>query len=107
MNSTTSAAPVIRSPTEIEALKRNWASDPCWDLAAAEGFEAHRDELQKFVAERKAMWKLRREGWLQAQAVKLGCPGNIALAEYVDGLETRIKKLSDRVQIVEDAGLRR
>jgi hypothetical protein len=39
--------------------------------------------------------------------VKLGCPGNIALAEYVDGLETRIKKLSDRVQIVEDAGLRR
>jgi hypothetical protein len=104
MNSTTSAAPVIRSPTEIEALKRNWTSDPCWDLAATEGFEAHREELQQFSDERAKMLKIRRQGWLQAQSVKLGCPGNLALAEYVDGLETRIKELSDRVQGIEDAG---
>lgn len=35
----------IRTPEEIEALKKNWLQDPCWDIEDTEGFEAHRDEL--------------------------------------------------------------
>jgi hypothetical protein len=30
---------------EIEALKLNWAKDPCWDIEDTEGFEEHREEL--------------------------------------------------------------
>jgi hypothetical protein len=30
---------------EIEALKKNWLNDPCWDIEDTEGFEEHHDEL--------------------------------------------------------------
>jgi hypothetical protein len=35
----------IKSPAEVEALKRNWLADPCWDIESTPGFEAHAAEL--------------------------------------------------------------
>lgn len=34
-----------QSPQRIEILKSQWMSDPCWDIEATEGFEAHKSEL--------------------------------------------------------------
>ena len=34
-----------RGREEVEALKRAWREDPCRDLAATPGYEAHRAEL--------------------------------------------------------------
>ena len=39
-----------RSREEIEALTRAWREDPCRDLAATPGYEAHREELAAYQA---------------------------------------------------------
>jgi hypothetical protein len=38
-------APTVKSPAEVEELKRQWLADGCWDIENTEGFEAHRAEL--------------------------------------------------------------
>lgn len=78
---------------EIEQLKRNWRSDPCWDLEDTEGFEAHREELLAFRNEWKARWTAEREERESAKAEELGCPGNLQLAWYVLNLEQRLERL--------------
>jgi hypothetical protein len=41
---------------EIEELKQQWVSDPCWDIEETEGFESHRDELKRFSLDMEARW---------------------------------------------------
>lgn len=36
---------------QIEELKRQWLSDPSWDIEDTDGFEAHRQELYVFRLE--------------------------------------------------------
>lgn len=43
-----------KTRSEIEALKANWLSDPCWDIETTEGFEAHHDELLAFRKQTEA-----------------------------------------------------
>jgi len=31
----------MKTVEEIDALKRNWYDDPCWDIYDTEGFEDH------------------------------------------------------------------
>jgi hypothetical protein len=40
--------PRLRSPEEVETLKRQWHADPCFDLEEAEGFEAHAEDLLRY-----------------------------------------------------------
>ncbi len=47
----------MREQNELEALKRNWEHDPCYDIEEAEGFEEHKEELLAFRKEREAHWK--------------------------------------------------
>ena len=47
----------MKEPNELEALKRSWERDPCWDLEDSDGFEEYREELLAFSEERKAHWK--------------------------------------------------
>lgn len=35
----------MKTPEEIEELKRQWQRDGSWDIEDTEGFEGHRDEL--------------------------------------------------------------
>lgn len=43
-----------KTQAEIEDLKKQWLSDPCWDIAHTEGFEAHAEELHDFQQKVKA-----------------------------------------------------
>lgn len=57
------AAPQIKPRAEIEALKENWLSDPCWDIEDTEGFEAHYGELYAFrLAQENGHMKARIAG---------------------------------------------
>lgn len=57
------AAPQLKSRAEIEALKENWLSDPCWDIEDTEGFEAHYGELYAFrLAQENVHMKARLKG---------------------------------------------
>lgn len=38
----------MKTREEVEALKRDWAKDPCWNIEETEGFEEYRDELFDF-----------------------------------------------------------
>src|SRR6185436_19521180 len=63
---------------EIEKLKKDWASDPIWDLEDTEGFEAHRDELKEFSDFKNRHWEAcaaaRLKTQLTALSNRLGVP---------------------------------
>jgi hypothetical protein len=40
-----------RTAADIEALKKNWRDDPCWDIECTDGFEAHKLELYAYRLE--------------------------------------------------------
>ncbi|MFL0584934.1 hypothetical protein ACH0B6_20485 [Solibacillus silvestris] len=42
---------------DIANLKKEWLSDPIWDIEDTEGFEEVRDELKAFAAEQTAIWQ--------------------------------------------------
>ncbi|NIV31898.1 MAG: hypothetical protein GWN58_21155 [Anaerolineae bacterium] len=41
---------------EIERLKAQWCSDPCWDIEHTEGFEEHEEELREYRESKEAEW---------------------------------------------------
>lgn len=86
---------------DIEALKRNWEEDPCWDIEHTEGFEAHADELRAHRLKMETRWaeerKARETAAVTAKALQLGVPDNHDLARYVLGLERRLNHLEEKL----------
>ena len=62
-----------REDNEIEALKKNWERDPCWDIEDSEGFEEYRGELLAFRENKEAQWKDQKEKRRATLAAKI-CP---------------------------------
>lgn len=86
----------MASRKDISKLKAEWLADPCWDIEDTEGFEADREELIAFSKEQYALWEAERNALLFEKSVKLGCPGNLSLAAYIELLEDRIIKLENK-----------
>lgn len=38
----------MKTRQEVEDLKAEWRSDPCWDIESTEGFEEYKEELIEF-----------------------------------------------------------
>lgn len=97
----------IRDRWEIEELKAAWRADPSFDLCAAEGFEAHRDELARWEDECNARWerelKWQRKAAVRARMTKFPCSRE--LAEYLVELEETIASLRLAVRNLEHPGL--
>jgi hypothetical protein len=92
----------MRTKEEVKALKLNWLDDPCYELEFTEGFEEHHEELLAFRLEIEARWKRDREAKLLKKAEKIGVPGNVTLAAYVEYLEAKIETLSGHLDTVEE-----
>lgn len=92
---------MIQEKVELRNIKRQWASDPCWDIEDTEGFEAHRNELLVYSTEMKREWAEKAQAKLEAKAIELGVPGNVKLAQYVIRLEDKINKLSEMIDAFE------
>ncbi len=88
----------MKTQVEIEALKRNWLSDPCWDIEETEGFEEHSDELRQFRLNQEQEWQARRFNRLLLKSEALGIRGNIKLADCIEQLENRIKTLEEKAE---------
>ena len=71
----------IRTPEEIEALKKNWLQDPCWDIEDTEGFEAHREELLTWRKEYQAKREQIREAKDQRRIEKVMLATGIGKAD--------------------------
>lgn len=87
----------IKTPEEIQRLKNQWEDEPWAGLEEEAGFESHKAELLAFRLEKEAQWKRDREKSLLEKAEKLGCPGNLALAQYVSVLEYRLDEIERRL----------
>ena len=59
---------------EIDALKRDWSSDPSWDIEETDGFEDHYHELLEYRIEMESQWRREKEASYEAKAERLGCP---------------------------------
>ena len=82
---------------EIDALKRDWSRDPNWDIEETDGFEDHYHELLEHRLEMESQWRREKEASHEAKAERLGCPGNVQLARYIEALENRISALEARL----------
>lgn len=80
-----------RTPDEIKALKASWEADPSWDIEDTEGFEGHATELKSYRHQMERKWEEARKKRIRDRAHALGCPENLALAEYVENLESRLE----------------
>jgi hypothetical protein len=47
---------MMKSPEEVEQLKREWCAAPEWELETTEGFEEYRDELLSFQISQRQKW---------------------------------------------------
>lgn len=86
----------VKTQEEIDALKRSWASDPCWDIEDSEGFEAHRDELLAFKAEQEAWWEAQRRSRLENLAKEIGKPGDLESAELYEAMKTNAAHFKEK-----------
>lgn len=85
---------------QVEKLKRDWQADGSWDLEETPGFGEHREELRKYRARVEEAERMARVRELQRKSEELGCPGNTALAAYVERLENKIDSLAQFVGAV-------
>ena len=87
----------MKTILEIDKLKRDWESDPSWDIETTDGFEEHREELKQFRIEAQNKWKNKEMCRKLALAQKLHFPGNIAIVNHLEGLLFRIELLESEV----------
>jgi hypothetical protein len=91
---------------DVIKLKEDWMRDPCFDLDGIPGFEAYDEELRAFQTAQEQQWKATYEAKRAARigklAVQLGCADNLQLAAYVDGLNSQLDALRERIETLED-----
>jgi len=70
----------MKSRKEVEKLKTDWYTDPCWDIEHSEGFEDYFGELEQYRITCEAYWQRIREQKEKELAEKI-CP---LLSHWVD-----------------------
>jgi hypothetical protein len=83
---------------QIEELKQNWISDPCWDIEETEGFEDEKRELKLFRMETEALWKERETKRQLERCERLGIYDNIKLLVFLESMENEIVKLREELR---------
>lgn len=96
--------PEVPTREQVEKLKSQWLDDPIWDLYDSEGFEAYRDELKAFQDKQELIWIMRNAEKARQTAERMGIPGNLTLSGYLEGLESRIRKIEERWEHAEAQG---
>jgi len=85
----------MKSREEVEALKQDWLSEPCYNLNGIEGFEAYNKELEDFQAHWEQIWEEKeneRQLAIDKKANKLGIEGIYRLVLKNQELTKRIEK---------------
>ena len=85
----------MKTPEEVEDLKREWEGNPHWNLEDTDGFEDHKEELREFSKNKYAEWEAGRENRLTTKAKSLGC--SVALVQYIEALEYKVDHLVRKV----------
>lgn len=83
----------MKTRKEIENLKQNWKSDPCWDIEETEGFEDHKKELLEYRLMVEGNNEKTEKGRVHALCEKYNC--NIELLKVIESLQYRITELEN------------
>lgn len=59
----------MKTQEEIQKLKDNWTSDPCWEIEKTEGFEDHEEELLAYRHQMEERWARQRQARLEKDPV--------------------------------------
>lgn len=100
----------MKTRDEVEALKRNWKSDPCWDLEQTEGFEEYVQELRAHRIQKERQWRHETAERAQRLAIQWGVPNQTfgaqmeVLLKRVAKLEAEVEELRTRVHETEVSG---
>lgn len=81
----------MATENELNELKRNWKSDPCWDIWDTEGFEENEEELRLFQGLIEKEWLEKENNRIKERCLELNC--SIPLLLVIENLESRILKL--------------
>lgn len=85
----------MKTREDVEFLKSNWISDPCWDIEDTPDFEEYSNELLKFRMMMESKWTKDYDDMIQSIAQKYRCSNE--LAEYIYKLEMRLQKIEDKI----------
>lgn len=89
--------PAPKTREDVEALKANWRSDPCWDIEETEDFEGFREELLAYRLKWEAKWKADTERRIAEYGKRHGID-NRTLAGHIEYLEDRINALESKLR---------
>jgi hypothetical protein len=84
-----------KTEQEINDLKRQWESDPIWDIEETEGFEDCRELLLAYRLETEAKWKASEDKRIATLCSQYGC--NPELLKVIESLQRRIEVLEQKV----------
>ena len=86
----------MKTVEEIDALKRNWYDDPCWDIYDTEGFEDHYNQLFDYQTECEREWQNKNDEQNKLGANQLG----LTVVDYLlyADLNYRTKNSSDHAK---------
>jgi hypothetical protein len=91
---------------DVERLKEQWLADPCFDLADAEGFEEHAEELRAYQAQQVAQWaeqvaERRRQLAIDWGVCLDGHVGCLTFGKRMERLLRDMERIADSVQQTE------
>lgn len=90
---------MTKSKKEIEALKKEWEIDPCWDIEDTEGFEEHREELLGFRKALEAKQVRKRVEEAKVLAREWGLSGNYEFGERMLELLQRVSRIEEAIEL--------
>ena len=87
----------IATREQVDALKKNWKNDPCFDLwdMDEEEFLPYKEELEAYQIQCTRDWINEYQDKVTKKSIKLNCSD--AMARYILELETTIEKLKEKI----------
>lgn len=91
---------LVKSRAEVEKLKREWVSDPIWDLEDTEGFEEYREELLEFALEQTKIWEEEAEQKKQEEIEHAKSLGVEGLYKMIKHLQVKCNKYEEAILLL-------
>lgn len=83
-----------KTEQEINDLKCQWESDPCWDIEKTEGFEEYEELLRSYHLAKVAEWEADENNRITILCSKYNC--NRELLKVIESLQHRIDVLEQK-----------
>jgi len=91
----------MKTRAEVEDLKAQWLTDPCWDIYATEGYGDYESELIVFQQAQEDQWARAEEASIRVIMERYEC--NRTMAQSMKAQERCMARLEQRITALEQA----